>query len=968
MSENQKTLILIDGHALAYRMFFALERTGMKTTDGQPTWAVYGFFHALFDLLKKVKPDAMAVSFDLGRKTFRTEVFEDYKANRESMPDTLRSQMGFLHEGLIAMDIPIYQLENYEADDIIGTIAYKAKALGHKTYILTGDRDSFQLVDEEGLIKVLIPSKGQLDEYDTQKVFERMGVYPRQIIDYKGLCGDTSDNIPGIRGIGDKTAVKLLTEFDTLDNVLANVDKVKGESLKTKLREGVEIAKKSQYLATIDLDTPIDFDFEHTHLTVFDTQKLVDFFKKMQFNSLLAQIPSLQVHFKSRPSEIIEQAQAIPAKPQEGQLSLFGVPTTSVQEPFKAIEIAPVPEVARKEVHLDHKVFVQTEEDFEKLLKDLREISLFSLDTETTGLDTQIADLVGISISYDKAFSYENGFKIGDSKTLNYYIPVGHDAGQQLDLDIVLGSLKPIFENEQKYKILQNAKYEINILNRYDIELRGVVMDTMIASYVKDPSRKHGLKAQAFSLLGLEMQEIEELIGKGKNSITMNQVSIDDAGLYACYDSFSTLELGKYYVRNLDSGVFGLMDKVELPLVDVLAYMERVGVYIDCDYLAELSAETERNLSVVEAKIYKEAGQIFNINSPKQVGEILFEKMMLPFGKKTKTGYSTDSKVLETLAKDYEIAKLILQQRHLAKIKSTYLDALPELVSSLDGRVHTSFNQTVTTTGRLSSSNPNLQNIPIRTEFGNRIRAAFAAQDEDDLIVSADYSQIELRLLAHFSGDEKLKDAFLNNVDIHSATASSVFDVPLEEVTKEMRYKAKAVNFGIIYGQTSYGLSTSIDISPGEAKVFIEKYFATYPKIKAYLDGTVALAHQQGYIETMYGRRRHLKEELDSRNRMIREFAERAATNTPLQGTAADLIKLAMIEVYKKLKEHNLQSRLVIQVHDELVLEVKKSELEQVCAIVKEAMELSQPLEVPLEIDIQIGRSWMESEQEAAVL
>jgi len=962
MSNHQKTLILIDGHALAYRMFFALERTGMKTTDGQPTWAVYGFFHALFDLLKKVKPDAMAVSFDLGRKTFRTEVFEEYKANRESMPDTLRSQMQFLHDGLEAMDIPIYQLENFEADDIIGTIAYKAKALGHKTYILTGDRDSFQLVDREGLVRVLIPSKGVLDEYDTQKVFDRMGVYPEQIIDYKGLCGDSSDNIPGIRGIGDKTAVKLLTEFGTLDNVLANIEKVKGESLKKKLTEGIEIAKKSYYLATIDLNTPIDFDFEHTHLTVFDTQKLVDFFKKMQFNSLLAQIPSLQVHFKSQPIRIVEEAQAIPAKPQDGQLSLFGGSATQVQLVEEAVEEVVL---SKKEISLENKTIVQDEASFEFLLKELREVSLFSLDTETTGLNTLEADLVGISISYDKAFSYRNGFELGDSKTLNYYIPVGHDTGSQLGLKYVLDALKSIFEDAQKSKILQNAKYEINILNRYDIKLRGVVMDTMVASYIKDPSRKHGLKSQAFTLLGLDMQNIDELIGKGKNSITMAQVSIESAGLYACLDSFATLELGKYYVKNLDEKLFGLMDKIELPLVETLAYMERVGVYIDRDYLAELSGEIGRSLEIVEAKIYQEAGQIFNINSPKQVGEILFEKMMLPSGKKTKTGYSTDSNVLENLAKDYRIAKLILEQRHLSKIKSTYLDALPELIAPQDGRVHTSFNQTVTTTGRLSSSNPNLQNIPIRTEIGNRIRAAFAAQDEDDLIVSADYSQIELRLLAHFSGDEKLKEAFLNKVDIHSATAASVFDVPFEEVTKEMRYKAKAVNFGIIYGQTSFGLSNSIDITPGEAKVFIEKYFATYPQIKAYLDGIVALAHKQGYIETMFGRRRYLKEELESKNRNIREFAERAATNTPLQGTAADLIKLAMIEVYKKLKEHNLQSRLVIQVHDELVLEVKKSELEQVCAIVKEAMELSQPLDVPLEIDIQIGKSWMESEKEA---
>lgn len=958
MENNKKTLILIDGHALAYRSFFALERTGMKTSKGQPTWAVYGFFHALFDLLKKVKPDAMAVSFDMGRETFRTEVFKEYKANRESMPDTLRSQMEFLHEGLNAMDIPIYQLKGFEADDIIGTISHKAKALGHQTFILTGDRDSFQLVDEQGLIKVLIPSKGVLEEYDHQKVFERMGVYPEQIIDYKGLCGDSSDNIPGVRGIGDKTAIKLLTEYKTLENVFENIPNIKGESLKTKLTEGFEIAKKSQYLATIDLNTPIDFDFESTHLTPLDTQKIGTFFKKMEFMSLLRQIPTLQVHFKTRP-ELQEEPQKQEAESKEhtktpqtqGQLSLFG----SIEE---------ITQDLPKEVKLENKTIVQNQKDFEFLLKELDEVSLFSLDTETTGLDTLQADLVGISISYDKAFKYENGFVYGDEKTLNYYIPVEHNNGEQLLIDDVLSKLKPILEDEKKYKILQNAKYDINIFNKYHIDLKGIVLDTMIASYIKDSSRRHGLKQQAFSILGLEMINIEELLGKGKSAITMDKVDIEKAGLYACFDSFATLELGKYYVKNFDESNFELMNKIELPLVDVLAYMERVGVYIDKDYLKELSDEIQRSLDITEAKIYKEAGQIFNINSPKQVGEILFEKMMLPYGKKTKTGYSTDSNVLETLAHDYEIAKLILEQRHLSKIKSTYLDALPELISPVDGRIHTSFNQTVTTTGRLSSSNPNLQNIPIRTKIGNRIRAAFCAQDDDDLIVSADYSQIELRLLAHFSGDEKLKNAFLNNIDIHSATASSVFDVPLDEVTKEMRYKAKAVNFGIIYGQTSFGLSNAIDITPGEAKTFIDKYFATYPDIKAYLDGTATLAHEQGFVETMFKRKRFLADDLASKNRMIREFAERVATNMPLQGTAADLIKLAMIEVYKKLREKNLKSKLVIQVHDELVLEVKKSELDEVCKIVKEAMELSQPLDVPLDIDIQIGKSWMESEAE----
>lgn len=941
MGKNQKTLILIDGHALAYRSFFALERTGMKTTDGQPTWAVYGFFKALFDLLKKVEPDAMAVSFDMGRQTFRTEAFAEYKANRESMPDTLRSQMQFLHEGLEAMDIPIYQLENYEADDVIGTIAHKAKKAGHKTLILTGDRDSFQLVDKEGFIKVLIPSKGQLEEYDWDKVFERMSVYPNQIIDYKGLCGDTSDNIPGVRGIGDKTAVKLLTEYKTLDNVFENIENITAKALKKKLEEGLEIAKKSQFLATIDLDSPIDFDFEHTHLTTLNAKKTNDFFKKMQFYSLVKQIPSLHVHFNGEidatPEEPQEEISS--QKPSEGQLSLFA----GGQEAEPVKEFIPA--------SIESQIIVQTKESFDALIKDLKEIEEFSLDTETTGIDTLVADLVGISISYDK-----------NKKTLNYYIPLGHNEGIQLDIKEVLADLKPIFEDANKAKIIQNAKYEINMLKRYNIDLKGLSMDTMLASYVKDPTYKHGLKQQAQIHLGIDMQPIDELIGKGRNQITMAQVPIEDAAKYACDDSFATLELAKFYRQTLGEKQLKLLKEIEQPLIDVLAYMERTGVHIDTDYLSGLNQEIEQKLKILEAKIFEIAGEHFNINSPAQVGNILFEKLGLPSGKKTKTGYSTNAKILENLAKDYEIAKYLLEQRHLAKIKSTYIDALPELISTVDGRIHTSFNQTVTTTGRLSSSSPNLQNIPIRTEIGNRIRASFTPADEDSVIIAADYSQIELRLLAHFSGDEKLINAFTNNIDIHTATASSVFDVPVEEVTKDMRRKAKAVNFGIIYGQTSYGLSSSIDITPGEAKMFIEKYFETYPKIKKFLDSTIQLAHQQGYIETMYGRKRYLKDELSSRNRMIREFAERAATNTPLQGTAADLMKLAMIETYKRLMESSLKAKLILQVHDELVLEVPIDELDEITALVKESMELGQPLDVPLDIDIEVGPSWMESE------
>lgn len=967
MGENTKNLILIDGHALAYRSFFALERTGMKTSDGQPTWAVYGFFKAFFDLLKKHHPDAIAVSFDCSRHTFRTDVFKEYKANRESMPDTMRSQMEFLFEGLEALDIPIYKKENFEADDVIGTIATKAKAAGHNAFILTGDRDSFQLVDKEGFIKILIPSSfNGLEEYDTEKVFKKMEVYPEQIIDYKALSGDSSDNIPGVKGIGHKTAVKLLGEYKTLENIYENIDKITQKAVKQKLIDGEEIAKMSKFLATIDKNVDIDFNFEKACLTKPKTEKVAEFFRKLQFYSFLRQIDSLLLPFGENQTPCKEQ---LPQKitpeltSHKNQLSLFGS-DSSIEKPKEIKYQQPTQNKFKK--------VISTKEDFDVFFEEFKNINLFALDTETTGLDTLSANLVGIAIAYDNKFIFENNsFKITDEEqeTKSFYIAVGHKDNQKLEFDYALEKLKPIFEDSNKVKILQNAKYEVNIFHRYNIKLAGIKMDTMLASYVKNPSFKHGLKQQALSLLNFEMQSFEELTGKGKKMQTVDNLPIEDVGNYACDDAFATLELGKFYHLNLDEKQRNLHDKIELPLMFVLAYMERTGVHIDTDYLRELSYELQSNLEIIEAKIYSEAGQIFNINSPKQVAEILFEKMNLPGKKKTKTGYSTNADILENLAKDYEIAKLMLEQRHLTKLKTTYIDALPQMVNPVDNRIHTSFNQTITATGRLSSSNPNLQNIPIRTSLGNRIRACFTPEDKNSsLIISADYSQIELRLLAHFSKDEHLIGAFQNNIDIHTATASKVFEVPVEEVTKDMRRKAKAVNFGIVYGQSSFGLSESIGITPFEAREFIDKYFDTYPKVKQFMDSIKEFAHKYGYIETMYGRRRYLGEELSSRNRNIREFAERAAINTPLQGSAADLIKLAMIDVHNKLKGSKLSAKMILQVHDELVFEISKNEKDELIELVKKSMELDQPLDVPLVVDFQQGSSWMETDEEPIVV
>ena len=987
--DKRKTLILIDGHALAFRSFFALERTGMKTSDKEPTWAVFGFFKAIFDLLKntKIAPDCIAVTFDVSHDTFRTECYQEYKANREQMPDTMKSQMGLIMEGLEAFNIPIYTKQGFEADDVIGTIADKATKLGHKTIILTGDQDAFQLIDREGNVSVLIPSKGELVEYDWARVYNKLGVYPDQVVDYKALRGDTSDNIPGIKGIGEKTAAKLLDRFQTLDNVLAHIDEVEGKSLKEKLKNGVEDAKLSYYLATIKRDVDIDFDFDKTKLEMPDVDKVSEFLKKVQFFSFLKNLPEILRPFSvcslaSKPENIdsaemkkqqIEDQKLIDfislkdgkIKPNQPEKSSQN---NNIQEQHASQQqlglFAAVNTEKVNSLYNDRKTIV-TKKDFEELLEILKQQTLFAMDTETTSINALEADLVGISLAYNEEIKAKDAKVVlteNEGQTKSFYIPVFHKVGEQLDMDYVLENLKPVFENPSIYKTFQNAKYEINTLLKYGINLQGIIFDTMLASYINDPSRKHGLKVQAAENLDYFMTEIDELIGKGKNQITMDNVSIEDCSDYACDDAFVTLELTRYWQKKLDDEGKKLLYDIEVPTSLVLAKMEAQGVSLDTGYLSVLSKELDENLKDIETKIYAIAGESFNINSPKQVAAILFEKMGIEHKTKKRGAqkFSTDAKVLEELAKDHEIARCLLQYRQYTKIKSTYVDALPDLISPVDGKIHTSYNQTVTVTGRLSSSNPNLQNIPVRTKLGSRIRKAFVPENKtSQVLLSADYSQIELRLLAHCSGDENLIHAFNSGEDVHSQTAAKVFDVPLSEVTKEMRSRAKAVNFGIIYGQTRWGLASALGISNEEAQEFIDKYFLTYPKVKEYMENSIQEAYRNGYARTLYGRKRYLLDELMSSNRNIKEFAQRAAINTPLQGTASDLIKLAMIDFDKKLKDNKLKSKMIMQVHDELIVETFKDELNEVQNLVKQAMELNQPFKVPLVVDIEYGSTWM---------
>ena len=894
---DKKTLILIDGHALAFRQFFALERTAMKNSENQPTWAVYGFFKAIFDLLEKIHPDFIAVAFDVGRQTFRVEKYEEYKAQREAMPDTLRSQIGVICEGLQAFDIPIYTKEGFEADDVIGTISRIASENGHNTLILTGDQDSFQLIDKEGTVKVLIPSKGELIEYDWNKVYEKLGVYPNQITDYKGLRGDTSDNIPGVKGIGEKTAQKLLNRYPNLEAVLEDCVNIPENAVRQKICEGKEIAILSKDLATIIRDVDVNFDINTASVTLPSLSKVSEFLRKMQFYTFIKNIDKILGNFSGEKVEpenltIFAQNQSVNSAGEYVQTGLF---SQAIKE------------------NIDDTTF-----DYEEV-NEGNINSVISKLSKSTRLAIRYYEKEGVL----DAVSISDGDK-------SYYINNKY-----------IADLKPIIENPEIKKLGYDMKSDYHILLNNGIAPSGFEYDVLLASYVKDPNRKHTLDAQALDFLNhIICQPYDEI-------------------KFACDEAYTIYNLYKYWLNNLDEAEQKLVKDIEMPLTVVLAKMEHTGVAIDVKYLKELSDYMTEKLAELEDLIFQLAGESFNINSPKQVAEILFDKLELK--SKKKKSRSTSAEILEELAQEYEICEYILEHRKFSKLKSTYTDVLPTLISKRDGRIHTTYNQALTVTGRLSSSNPNLQNIPIRTEEGNKIRSAFCAEDKENwLILSADYSQIELRLLAHVSGDEHLIQAFTSGEDVHTMTASKVFGVGVNEVTKDMRRKAKAVNFGIVYGQSKYGLAKSIGISNDEAQEFIDKYFATYPGVNAYMQKEMEFVNTHGYVETTFGRKRYLSTELASPNYQIREFALRAAINQPLQGTAADLIKMAMIEVDKLLKGGNYKTKMIMQVHDELIFEVPKEELEDIKSLVLKAMELGQPLKVPLDVDINYGSSWKE--------
>ena len=946
---NSKTLILIDGHALAFRQYYALERSNMRTSGGTPTWAVYGFFKAIFDLLKNsdLKVDAIAVAFDVSHHTFRTETYTEYKSNREAMPDNMRSQMELIYEGLKAFNIPVYTKEGFEADDVIGTISSEACALGHKVLILTGDQDAFQLVDKDGCVKVILPSKGELVEYNWDKIYEKLGVYPNQVIDYKGLRGDISDCIPGVKGIGEKTAQKLLAKYGTLDNVLADCENIPEKSVREKICAGKEQAKMSQYLATIVRNLDVNFDFDKTKVELPEISVVTEYLKKMQFYTFIKNINEILYSFDKGSAPIVSQSQV------EGPCQL-GIFSEAVNE-----------EINKESDFNSENHLVVDSVDLDTLVKDLQSQKLVAFRVYANVVSAVRSEITGFSFSYNPDITSDKRISFMDSGAVykSFYIPLNHsNIENQLRVKDVLEALKPLFENDDVKKVTHNAKSAYNILRCAGVFLKGIIFDTMLASYVKDPQRNHELDIQAMEHLGHAIIPFAPFEKDKKKQIKLSDAPAESVLTFTCDEIVSILELVKFWSSDLDEKELDIVYNIEVPLTFVLADMEYDGVSVDEMYLAQLTVLMNLELAQIEEKIFKLAGCNFNINSPRQVGEVLFDKMGLKAKKKRgKTNYSTNAAVLEELAEDYEIAQLILDYRKYAKLKSTYTEALPALIDIKDRRIHTTYNQTVTATGRLSSSNPNLQNIPVRTEEGNKIRKAFVPEDrENALILSADYSQIELRLLAHITQDKHLLEAFNNGIDVHTLTASKVFDVPVEQVTKEMRYNSKAVNFGIIYGQSKYGLAKALGISNAEAEDFINKYFATYPRVKAYMEGTVKEAEEKGFVQTIFGRKRYLASELSSSNGMIREFAKRAAINQPMQGSAADLMKIAMIDFSNKLKENNLKSKMIIQVHDELVVEVLKTELEDVKQLVKEAMELKQPLSVPLVVDISVGESWKE--------
>jgi DNA polymerase-1 len=907
-------LVLIDGHSLAYRAFFALP-PDMANSKGELTNAVYGFTSMLLNVIRDHHPTHMAVAFDVGR-SFRHDKFEAYKATRERIPDELAIQIDRIQELIRAFRIPIFTREGYEADDVLATLAHQAEPKDVLSLITTGDRDLLQVVDEK--IWVLTSGRKFSDViiYTPEKVRERYQLSPRQIVDYKALVGDKSDNIPGVRGIGDKTAVKLLHQWGDLDTIYAHIDEVTPTRVRNALLKGKEDAYLSRALATI-VDVPdIELDLAACEFGAYDRHRILELFTELEFRTLIPRLPE-------------------PPGQRTQQLGLFG--------DGEAVEDRGAPAGYRA---------VTTPGGLQEVVPRLQQADPLAFDVEPTGVDEHRASLVGLALGWD------------EGPDANIYVPVTHKDGEQLTLAEIQGTIGPVLADENTAKLAHNAKYDLIICRRHGLPVNGRFIDTMIGEFLLDPgSRSLGLKALAIKYLGIEMTPIADLIGKGRNQTTMDTVSIGRVTDYAAADVDMTRRIwAKIEPQLQETGLMGLFQDLEMPLIPVLADMEMHGVLLDATYLNQMAQELRVRLEQLAGEIYEYVGYEFNLNSTQQLSDALFGTLGLPTRglKKTKSGhYSTAASVLEGMRGTHPVMDLLLEYRQLTKLLSTYVEALPRMINPETGRIHTSFDQTGAETGRISSNNPNLQNIPVRSELGRRIRKAFIAPP-DHYLLAVDYSQVELRILAHISGDERMLEAFAEGLDIHAATASLIYGVPIEEVTSQQRSVAKMMNFATSYGVSPYGLSTRAGISMEEARHFMDTYFATYPGVKRYLEETIALAKEQGYVETLLGRRRYFPV-LKSTARVsqqARAAAERAAINFPIQGSAADILKIALREVHRKLRKQNFAARMILQVHDELVLETPITEMPEVTRLVVETMEAAYPLKAPLKAEPEFGPNW----------
>lgn len=922
MAKNK--FFILDAYALIFRAYYAFINNPRYNSKGLNTSAIFGFTNVLDEILKKENPTHIAVCFDAPAATFRKDIYPEYKANRDATPEDIKKSIPYIKEILAAFKIPIFEQAGFEADDLAGSLAKKFSGSDFEIYLMTSDKDYLQLIDES--IKMYKPRTRHRDTLivDVEKFKELYELEsPIQYIDVLALAGDTADNVPGIPGVGEKTALKLLRQFHSVEGIYENIDKLKGKQ-KEKIEQNKDLVDLSKELVTIKIDIPLDITEEELKIKEVDEQKITDLFTELEFRNTTKRI------LKKPPAQ-----QTIFGNTNDGQQSLFSPETEAPQSLFKTIN----------DTKPDY-ILVETEYELEELAKQLESAKEFAFDTETSSVNAHEADLVGISFSIQKNKAY--------------YIPVSKNVDEAKK---TLKYFKKALENDQIVKIGQNIKYDLTMMLNYGIKVQGKLFDTMIAHHLLSPELKNNLDYLAETYLNYKTIHIDELIGKkGRNQRNMADLSPDKIKDYAAEDADITLQLKNIFAPKIkNEGLEDLLNNIEMPLVYVLTEMEYNGVIIDSDFLNNYKIELSEKASKIESKIYEISGTKFNISSPKQLGEILFAKLKIsdkPKLTKTKQ-FATGEDELLKYQKDHEIVDLILSFRSLKKLITTYIDSLPKLVNRKTGKIHTSYNQAVTVTGRLSSNNPNLQNIPIRTPEGREIRKAFIPA-EGNILVDADYSQVELRIMAHLSQDPNMLKAFQNNLDIHAQTAANIFKVELEDVTKEMRNQAKTANFAMIYGSSAFGLSQSLNISPKEAKTLITNYFETYPKVKEYMDKMIKHARDEEFVTTLMGRKRYLKD-INSRNSLVRSNAERNAINTPIQGSAADIIKLAMINLSHKISELGLQSKLTMQVHDELMLDVPTDEKDQIIELVKDVMENAVKISIPLIVDVEVGMNWAEA-------